>query len=133
MIDHEILENRLQRDVDLQESVGFARMIPGNERETDWAQRYRPQSLEDCVLPLRIKVRLEKMVNKCTVENLICYGDFGVGKTATATALCRDAGLEVYSVNGSLEGGIGNLRNSVEPFACTRSFYGSRKVVLFDE
>lgn len=107
-------------------------IIAINDRETDWSQRYRPMSVKDCVLPLHIRTRLEKMVSKGTVENLIFHGDYGIGKTATANALCRDIGCEPCFVNGSTENGIDDLR-SLEPFACTRSFDGFKRVVLIDE
>src|SRR5205823_5140637 len=102
-------------------------MIAGNKRETDWSQKYRPMSVKDCILPSRLKTTLEKMASKRLVHNLIFHGSNGVGKTASANALCRDAGCEFYSVNRSLENSIADLRASVEPFACTRSFDASRK------
>jgi len=100
--------------------------------ETDWSQKYRPDSVKDCILPSRLKRRLEKMVSKRVVHNLIFHGTYGIGKTVTANAFCRDEGCEPCLVNGSLENGIGNLRE-LESFACTRSFDGSRRVVLIDE
>ncbi|SRR5216684_1130341 len=103
-----------------------------NRWETDWLQKYRPESVKDCILPSRLKRSLEKMASKPFVHNLIFHGSYGVGKTAGANALCRDAGCEPCLINGSVENGIDDLRR-LEPFVCTRSFDGSRRVVLIDE
>jgi DNA polymerase III delta prime subunit len=105
-------------------------MIAANE--TDWSEKYRPMSIVECVLPARIRRSLDRIVSTGHLKNMIFHGSPGVGKTASANAICRDVGRDVYQVNGSLENSIDDLRNSVT-FATTLSLSGSRKVVLIDE
>jgi replication-associated recombination protein RarA len=51
-------------------------------------EKYRPKKLSECVLPYRIKSKLEKWKNKMPMH-LIFYGNAGVGKTSTAIALAK--------------------------------------------
>ena len=88
--------------------------------------------VKDCILPWRIRTRLDKMISKRVIHNLIFHGSYGIGKTASAIALCHDVGSDPCLANGSLENGVDDLRK-LEPFVCTRNFDGSRKVVLIDD
>jgi DNA polymerase III delta prime subunit len=73
------------------------------------------------------------MLKLGVMDNLLFKGPFGVGKTATATSVCGDADADVLFVNGSLDTGINSLREDLEPFASTYSFWQQRKVILIDE
>lgn len=108
-------------------------MITSRVRETDWAQRYRPSTLDEAILPQAVRVPLERMAANRVPENMILVGRCGVGKTASATALCQDLDCDVLMVNGSLDNRIEHLRDVVEPFAHTFSRKGGKKVVFFDE
>jgi DNA polymerase III delta prime subunit len=105
----------------------------GNIVETDWAQKYRPRALDECVLPERVRRVLGNMASRRVIENMILYGDYGVGKTASAKALCRTVDCHLLEVNGSFDGRIKDLRETVEGFACTCSIRKGKKVVLIDE
>jgi len=106
--------------------------LPG-VRDTDWSQIYRPQSLEDCILPARIKAPLETMISSRAIHNLIFHGRSGVGKTSTAKAIFNDTDADVLELNGSLDTSIVYLRENIEPFTSTCSLWGRRKVVFIDE
>ena len=55
----------------------------------DFTEKYRPTKLKDCILPKRIKSKLEKLVSKKNIGHLIFSGTAGIGKTATAMAKPR--------------------------------------------
>jgi DNA polymerase III delta prime subunit len=105
----------------------------GNDRDTDWAQKYRPFTLNECVLPERVRRTLGNMASMRVIENVILYGGYGVGKTASAQALCRAVDCDLLEVNGSFDGRIKDLRETVEGFACTCSIKKGKKVILIDE
>jgi DNA polymerase III delta prime subunit len=101
--------------------------------QTDWAQQYRPASIEACILPARIKTHLQRMAaQRVIIPTLIFHGGNGIGKSVSAHALCQDCEYEPCMVNASLEGGINDLRE-LEPFTSTRSIDGSKRVVVIDE
>jgi len=101
--------------------------------QADWSQKYRPVRIEDCILPARLKTRLRKMAaQRAIIPTLIFHGSNGIGKSASAHALCQDCEYEPCMVNASLEGGINDLRE-LEQFTSTRSMDGSKRVVMIDE
>jgi replication-associated recombination protein RarA len=107
--------------------------VIGNVRETDWAQKYRPFTLDECILPAKVHNILNQMNAKRVVENTILYGSYGIGKTASAKALCRGVDCDLLEVNGSFDNRIKDLRETVESFACTCALKRGKKVVLIDE
>src|SRR6266566_9091494 len=110
-------------------------MITSNNRERDWAQRYRPVTLTDCVLPSSIRATLQQFVSRGAIENLIFHGQCGIGKTSSAFALCKDVGVDLLEVNGSDQTSIDDFRGTVKQFASTVSQQGKnvKKVMLIDE
>jgi DNA polymerase III delta prime subunit len=101
--------------------------------QIDWSQKYRPATIADCVLPARITVHLQRMAaQRSIIPTLIFHGSNGIGKSASAHALCLQCEYEPCMVNASLEGGINDLRG-LEEFTSTRSMDGSQKVVVIDE
>src|SRR5579871_40979 len=110
-------------------------MIAGNMLESDWAQRYRPVTLKDCVLPSSIRKTLQRFVSRGVIENLIFHGQCGIGKTSSAKALCRDVDVDLLEVNGSDQTSVVDFRKTVKQFAHSLSLRGKdvKKVVLIDE
>lgn len=100
-----------------------------------WADKYRPKTLDDCILPPAIKGQLTSFAEKKSFPNLLLAGRAGIGKTTAAKALCSDAGMDSYIVNSSMHGNIDTLRNDILSFASTVSLKGrgTRKVVILDE
>ena len=98
-----------------------------------WVECYKPQQVNDCILPQGVKDTFLQYVNEKEFPNLILAGSAGVGKTSLARALCDDIGTDLLFVNASLDRGIGDIRNTVAGFASTTSLTGEKKVVLLDE
>lgn len=99
-----------------------------------WVERYRPQKLEDCILPEGLKKTFQSIVASGEMHNLLLSGTAGLGKTTVARALCEELQLDYILINGSEESGIDTLRTKIKQFASTVSLMGSGpKVVILDE
>ena len=98
-----------------------------------WVEKYRPKTIEECVLPDRIKTLFEQISLEGRIPNMILSGGPGMGKTTVAKALCNEVGCDFLMINGSEESGIDVLRTKIRGYASTVSFDGKRKVVILDE
>jgi len=106
-----------------------------NERETIWVEKFRPDRVDDIILPQRIKAQFEDIVKGNEVPNMLLYGGAGVGKTTTAKALCKEVDTDWLIINISEESGIDTLRTKIRDFASTLSLTGKdkKKCVILDE
>ena len=105
-----------------------------NDNETLWVEKYRPQCLDDIIMPKETKAILKGFVEKGDIPNLIFHSaNAGTAKTTTALALAKELGYDTMFINASLENGIDVLRNKITNFASTISFGGKMKVVILDE
>ena len=99
-----------------------------------WVEKYRPQTIEDCILPEKTKATFKEFLNKGEVPNLLLCGTAGTGKTTVARALCEELGCDYIVINGSDEGRqIDTLRTKIKSFASAISFENKTKVVIIDE
>ena len=98
-----------------------------------WVEKYRPKTIEECVLPDALKQTLSEFVSKGDLPNLILSGGPGVGKTTAAKAMLDELGLTYMFINGSEESGIDVLRTKIKNFASTVSLHGGRKYLILDE
>jgi DNA polymerase III delta prime subunit len=96
-----------------------------------WVEKYRPRTIDDCVLPTDIKQTFFDI--KDEIPNMILTGTAGTGKTTIAKALCEMHGCDYILINGSEESGIDVLRTKIKNFASTVSLQGGNKVVILDE
>jgi DNA polymerase III delta prime subunit len=101
-----------------------------------FVEKYRPQVIEDCILPDDTKKTFKEFVEKGEIPNLLLAGPPGIGKTTIAKALCNELGADFYVINGSDEGRfLDTVRNQAKNFASTVSLTGSskHKVIIIDE
>ena len=101
-----------------------------------WVEKYRPQTIEDCILPDNIKKTFKDFLNTGEIPNMLLAGPPGVGKTTVAKALCNELGADFYVINGSDEGRfLDTVRNNAKNFASTVSLSSEakHKVVIIDE
>lgn len=98
-----------------------------------WVEKYRPQTIDDCILPKAMKDTFNKIVESGELPNMLFTGTAGLGKTTVAKALCNMLDLDFIVINGSEEGNIDTLRGKIKQFASTVSLQGGYKVVILDE
>ena len=101
-----------------------------------WVEKYRPQKVEDCILPTDVKSTFKGFVDQGEIPNLLLSGTAGVGKTTIAKALCNELGVDSYVINGSDEGRfLDTVRNQAKTFASSVSLTSEskHKVIIIDE
>lgn len=98
-----------------------------------WVEKYRPRTLEECILPDAQKQVFQQFIEAGEIPNMLLCGTAGTGKTTVARALCNELGCDYIVINGSEESGIDVLRTKIKGFASTVSFEGKPKVVILDE
>ena len=101
-----------------------------------WVEKYRPKTVQDCILPDSIKNTFQEFVEKGEIPNLLLAGPAGCGKTTIARALCEQLGSDYIVINGSDEGRfLDTVRNQAKNFASTVSLSatGTHKVIIIDE
>ena len=98
-----------------------------------WVEKYRPKTIDDCILPKEQKEYFKNLVKNGDIQNMLLCGTAGTGKTTVARALCEQLNSDYIIINGSEESGIDVLRTKIKQFASTVSFTGNTKVVILDE
>tara|TARA_X000000368_G_scaffold294136_1_gene234013 strand:+ start:2406 stop:3344 length:939 start_codon:yes stop_codon:yes gene_type:complete len=99
-----------------------------------WVEKYRPTTIEDCIIPAEVKEQFQQFIAKGEIPNLLLSGSAGTGKTTIARALCNELDCDYIIINGSDEGRqIDTLRTKIRNFASAVSFEGKTKVVILDE
>ena len=101
-----------------------------------WVEKYRPKTIEECILPAETKKTFLGFLSKGEVPNLLLSGPAGCGKTTVAKALCEELGADYYVINGSDEGRfLDTVRNQAINFASTVSITSGakHKVIIIDE
>jgi len=101
-----------------------------------WVEKYRPKTIDECILPEETKKTFKSFLDKGEVPNLLLAGPAGCGKTTVAKALCLQLGVDYYVINGSDEGRfLDTVRNNAKNFASTVSLASTakHKVIIIDE
>lgn len=99
-----------------------------------WVEKYRPQTIDDCILPESLKTTFKQYVEQGQLPTLLFTGTAGVGKTTVAKALCAEIGADCLMINGSDEGRyIETLHTIIKGFATSVSLTDAKKVIIIDE
>lgn len=101
-----------------------------------WVEKYRPQTVDECILPDETKKMFKGFIEQGEIPNLLLSGPAGIGKTTIAKALCKELGADVYVINGSDEGRfLDTVRTRAKSFASTVSLTSTakHKVLIIDE
>lgn len=98
-----------------------------------FVNKYRPQLLEECILPKSARKMFEGIIKSGKVPNMILQSNMpGTGKTTIAHVLCNELPVDVLFVNGA-DCTIDFVRNDLTRFAMSKSIEGRQKVVIIDE
>lgn len=98
-----------------------------------WVEKYRPKTVEDCIIPEKQKVMFQQFIEKGQIPTMLLSGKSGVGKTTIARAICEQLNCDYIIINGSEENGIDVLRTKIKSFASSFSYEGKPRVVIIDE
>ncbi len=104
-----------------------------------WAEKFRPQLLDEVIGQESIVARLKDFVKARNFPNMIFTGPAGVGKTTCAMAMARElygnrTSESFLELNASDSRGIDVVRGKVKEFARTISMdNGTVKIVFLDE
>jgi replication factor C small subunit len=101
-----------------------------------WVEKYRPKTIDECILPESTKKIFRGFLEQGEIPNLLLAGSAGVGKTTIAKALCSELGTDCLVINGSDEGRfLDTVRNQAKVFASTVSLTSEarHKVIIIDE
>ena len=59
-----------------------------------WVEKYRPKTIEECILPDNTKKTFQSFLDKGEIPNMLLAGPPGIGKTTVAKALCNELGVD---------------------------------------
>jgi DNA polymerase III delta prime subunit len=107
--------------------------MDANREQFLWVEKYRPKTIDDCILPDANKQTFREFVAKGEIPNMLLCGGAGMGKTTIAKALCEELKCDYIVINASMERNIDTLRTEIKGFASTMSFSGKTKIVILDE
>jgi DNA polymerase III delta prime subunit len=98
-----------------------------------WVEKYRPKTIESCVLSPDIKKIFTDIISSKVMPNLLLSGGPGVGKTTVAKALCEELDYDYLFINGTEDNGIDGIRTTLRQYASSVSLDGRFKVIIIDE
>jgi len=99
-----------------------------------WAEKYRPISFDDVILPKEYKKFFKNILKDKEIPNMIFHSVApGVCKTSLSKVICNDLEANFRYINMSEKGGIDTLRNDINKFASMKSLDGKPKIVILDE
>jgi DNA polymerase III gamma/tau subunit len=106
-----------------------------NDNEpTQWSEKYRPNRVQDCVIPDYRKIELQEMLEQNDIPSLLLSGHSGTGKTTIAKAICDEMKCDSIMLNGSDIGlDFYKFKHAVQSFASTVGLYGGKKIIIVDE
>ncbi|QPI13796.1 putative replication factor C small subunit [Serratia phage 4S] len=108
-------------------------MLTINNEEHMFEQKYRPATIEECILPTVDKQIFLNLVKTGKIPHLILHSSSpGTGKTTVARALAHDVDAEMMFVNGS-DCKLDFIRNELTRFASSKSLSGKQKIIIIDE
>lgn len=105
-------------------------MMEAHLKQKDWAQKYRPQRLEDMILPKATLDRLIRWRDSEHKVSLLLHGKAGTGKTSAARLLHQNT----VEFNSSRERGIDTAEKIFLTCVSASVFDGEGfRVILLDE
>lgn len=101
--------------------------------EFAWDQRYRPTTIDECILPASDKEAMRGFIKSGRIDNMTLVSDSpGTGKTTLGLVLAEEVDAEVMFVNGS-NCGVNFIRSELDRFASSMTQKKGGKIILIDE
>ena len=75
-----------------------------NDKLFLWVEKYRPQTIDECILPESTKEIFQGFLEQSEIPNLLLAGSAGVGKTTSPRHCVQTLGTDYLVINGSDEG-----------------------------
>lgn len=105
-----------------------------NENEFVWVEKYRPQTIDDIILPEAYKDIFRGYITNNEIPNLLLTSNNpGLGKTSIAKILVKETNADMLFLNGNLDTGVDIMRSRVIDFCSSASLDDSPRIVLIDE
>lgn len=98
-----------------------------------WVEKYRPMTLEECVMPERIRRTIAPILTTNNLPHMLFSSPQGMGKTTTAKIIARHLKSDLLVINGSDQRNIDTLRTTIRQFVTAATMKTSPKIVLIDE
>jgi replication factor C subunit 2/4 len=108
-----------------------------------WVEKYRPKNSNEILLESFIKKKIEKILEKKSVPNMIITGEPGTGKTSTILFLAKQLYGDNYEenvleLNASDDRGLSIINNTIYPFCKKKITYNNdnipnHKLIILDE
>jgi replication factor C small subunit len=112
--------------------IGYMTKI--NTKEYLWVEKYRPQSIQDLVIPEDMRNKLLSWKRDGEIPHIGLFSNTpGTGKTSISKAILKDLDADAMFINASKENGIDLVRNKIQGFASSVSFDGGVKICVMDE
>lgn len=104
-----------------------------NKNEFMWEQKFRPNTVAECILPAADKTMFQQIVNEGRVPHMVLQSNSpGTGKTTMALTLVHETDADYMFVNGA-DCKIDYIRNELVPFASSKTMKPGGKVIIIDE
>lgn len=101
-------------------------------RQFLWVEKYRPQTIDECILPESLKDTFRSFIKQGNIPTLLLVGPAGTGKTTIAKAMLNELDCDHIEINASLSS-KDELSSDIVNYASSVSFFGGRKYVILDE
>jgi len=97
-------------------------------------EKYRPQTIDDIILPKSIREKFRSYIKNDNLPNILLISDTpGLGKTTLVKILVNEMDSETKWINASKDNGVDTIRYMVENFCSSGSYNTKKKMVVMDE
>jgi replication factor C small subunit len=105
-----------------------------NEKYDIWEEKYRPQIIDDIILPKKLKDKFKKYLDTDSLTNMLLVSSTpGLGKTTLSHIIKNTLESETKWINASRDNGVDTIRYTVERFCESGSYNMKKKLLIMDE